>query len=116
MILNHASLLFRGFISKQLSKAVNEFSSIIGEDRKVYTDSQTGKDFYVNMSLVAQPSLVGDNLLVQINGAPYLHGTTSGSLNPEDILVKTTSDKIQVQIHKKVVSSFIALFLKEKGG
>mgnify|MGYP000586739385 CR=1 FL=1 len=65
---------------------------------------------------MATPIVANENLLVQINGAPYIKGSSSGSLNPEDILVKQNSSKIQVQIHSKLASSIISLLLKEKGG
>ena len=59
LILNHASILFRGFISKQLSKTITDLGSTIGEDKKIFTDKATGKEFYVNMSLVAMPLASG---------------------------------------------------------
>jgi hypothetical protein len=55
-------------------------------------------------------------LIVQLNGAIYPKGETSGELNPEDILVRTNSSRIQVHIHKKIVSQFISQLLKARGG
>ena len=66
--------------------------------------------------MVAPPILSASSLLVQLNGAPYLKGTRSQPLNPEDILVKTNSSKIQVQIHQKIIKVMVHLFLQLRGG
>lgn len=44
---------------KQLSKTITDLGSTIGEDKKIFTDKATGKEFYVNMSLVAMPLASG---------------------------------------------------------
>ena len=66
---------------------------------------------------MAQPIITGEErLVVQINGAPYAKGTTSDPLNPDEILVLVSSTKIQVQVHKKIATSMIALLLRDHGG
>ena len=54
--------------------------------------------------------------MVQLNAAPYIKGTSSGTLSPADILIRTNSSKIQVQIHKELITRFIALFIEARGG
>ena len=59
--------LVRPFIDlgKQITKTINDFGSIIGQDRKLYTDKQTGKGILFELQFGCLP----DDLWVKTVGA-----------------------------------------------
>jgi len=65
---------------------------------------------------VASPTISNNTLIVQLDGAPYINGIPSGPLDPPEILIRSNSSKIQVQIHKLIGNRFLDLLLQVRGG
>ena len=80
---------------------------MLGEDIQIYRDQTTHKNIKINTTLVAAPLINSQTLFVQINGAPYVEGERSDFLNPPEVLVKQNSTKIQLQVHKLMVTRII---------
>lgn len=80
---------------------------MLGEDIQIYHDQPTNKNIKINTTLVAAPLISSQTLFVQINGAPYVEGERSDFLNPPEVLVKQNSTKIQLQVHKLMVTRII---------
>lgn len=80
---------------------------MLGEDIQIYHDQTTNKNIKINTTLVAAPLISSQTLFVQINAAPYVEGERSDLLNPPEVLVKQNSSKIQLQVHKLLVTRII---------
>lgn len=104
LIMNHAAIIFRKSIENAISNAVKSFSSILDHDPKVFcSPTQKERCLFTNFTLVAPPIVNSKTLLIQLNGASYIVGEQSGVLNPEKVLVKSGSSKIEAQAHVKVM-------------
>jgi hypothetical protein len=56
----------------------------------------------VNTTLVSKPLRQKGVSYIQINGAPYLTGFSSGFLDPPDAIIGFNSSSLDVQIHEKL--------------
>jgi hypothetical protein len=81
LILNRASIIFRGIIgswspilANKLSSAITDASTVLGKDILLYHDKDRNKDIKLNTTLVAAPFITNQTLFIQVNAAPFIQG------------------------------------------
>jgi hypothetical protein len=81
LILNRASIVFRGIIgswspilANKLSSAITNASTVLGKDILLYHDKDRNKDLKLNTTLVAAPFITNQTLFIQVNAAPFIQG------------------------------------------
>jgi hypothetical protein len=72
LVLNKASVIFRGFIANKLSSVLSDASRVLGQDLQLYHDAAHNKNIKVNTTLTAVPLISNQVLYIQLNGAPYI--------------------------------------------
>lgn len=65
----------------------------------------------MNFTLESPPIVSNKTLLIQINGASYINGEKSGDVNPDNVLIKRNSNKIEAQVHSKVMEILVGKLL-----
>ena len=115
LILNNAKIAFRTAIKSVVAKVVEQFTQPLRKDYKIICNKmdngQNKQDcIYLNTTLVSKPIITDNIQFVQVNGAPYRTGHSSGFLDPSDAIIKLNSNQIAVEVHQQLVTSVIKLY------